>query len=193
VNPITHLLIGWEIACATRIHPKDRALLTVVSVAPDADGLGAVVDIGRSWVGAAPSFYYATYHHWLLHGLFGGILLTALACALSVQRARMAALSLIVFHLHLLCDLVGSRGLSPESLWPIRYLGPFSEKLTFQWSGQWPLNAAPNIALTLMLMVITVRRIIISGVSPTLLFGRRVDQAFVSTLRSWYRLSSRRG
>jgi hypothetical protein len=38
-----------------------------------------------------------------------------------------AVLSLVTFHLHLLCDLAGFRGPSPEDLWPIFYFGPFDK------------------------------------------------------------------
>ena len=66
-----------------------------------------------------------------------------LAC-FARQRLRAAVLCLIVFHLHLLCDLIGSRGPSAVDLWPIFYFGPFSKDPMWLWKGQWPLDAWPN-------------------------------------------------
>jgi hypothetical protein len=103
----------------------------------------------------------------------------------------MAVLSLLIFHLHLLCDLVGSGGPGLDAAWPIHYLGPFSNTLTIQWSGQWQLNAWPNVALTLVLLAITFRRIILIRTSPTSLFGHRFDRAFVSTIQAWYGRATR--
>jgi hypothetical protein len=186
LNPITHALLGWEVACVAGVGPRDRALVTAVSVAPDLDGLGAIVDIGRSLVGASPTAYYATYHHWVLHGLLGAVLSVGVACLLSSQRLVMLALSALVFHLHLLCDLVGSGGASTGSVWPIHYLEPFSGRLSLEWSGQWQLNAWPNVLLTCILLGASCTRAVRTGVSPTSLLGRRIDGVFVTTLQRWF-------
>jgi inner membrane protein len=186
LSPITHLLVGWELACATRVDARDRALLTIVSVAPDMDGLGLVADLARPLIGLSQTSYYATYHHWLLHGIFWRLFSALIAGMLSSHKLRIFLLSLVVFHLHLLCDLLGSGGPGPDAVWPIYYLGPFSRAMTLEWSGQWQLNAWPNVAFTGVLLFVSGRHIILSGLSPTSLLGHRFNQAFVSTLQAWY-------
>ena len=44
MHVVTHLLMGWTLAEHTTKSPRDRALITWASVAPDLDGLGLVVD-----------------------------------------------------------------------------------------------------------------------------------------------------
>ena len=77
------------------------------------------------------------------------------------RRVAIAGLVCLTFHLHLLCDVAGSKG--PDgSQWPIPYLEPFSDAIQWAWSGQWELNAWPNVTLTLLLLggsgVLAVRR-----------------------------------
>jgi hypothetical protein len=70
---------------------------------------------------------------------------------LARERGRVALLALLVFHLHLLCDLVGSRGPSPSDLWPILYLGPFSRQPAWFWKCQWRLDGWQNRIITVTL------------------------------------------
>src|SRR5260370_38133837 len=61
-------------------------------------------------------------------------------------------LALVAFHLHLLEDLVGSRG--PDGFnWPIPYLFPFSTRCIWTWGGQWKLHAWPTMPLTMALLL----------------------------------------
>lgn len=55
-------------------NPRDRQLVTWAGVLPDADGLGAVVDVVAALSsGKECTFhYYQQYHHLLLHGWPGG-------------------------------------------------------------------------------------------------------------------------
>jgi hypothetical protein len=77
------------------------------------------------------------------------------AVLFGVRRWLTAFLVLVVFHLHLLGDIVGSRG--PDGYqWPIPYLYPFSDRWKLIWAGQWELNAWPNILITLLLMVASI-------------------------------------
>ena len=109
MNIITHLLVGWTLAEHTTKSPRDRALITVASVVPDLDGLGLIVDM------AAPTFnwtvqWYERFHHQLLHGIPGALVCTALLTCFARERWRAACLIFVSFHLHLLGDLLGSRG-----------------------------------------------------------------------------------
>ena len=91
-------------------------------------------------------------------------------------------LALAAFHLHLLGDLVGSKG--PEGYqWPIPYLLPFSDRWQITWNGQWELNAWPNILLTAIFLVVTIYLACKRGYSPLELISKRLDDAFVAALR----------
>ncbi len=104
-------------------------------------------------------------------------------------RDRVFLVGIAVVHLHLLCDLVGSRGPSSEDVWPLEYLAPFSDAWTLAWSGQWALNAWPNVVFVVVLIGYGFARAIAAGESPVGLFGRRADAAFCATVqRRWSRL-----
>lgn len=75
-------------------------------------------------LGWKKTFFYERYHHFLLHGFLGTILITMLVACFAHRKGRVALLALLVFHLHLLCDFVGSRGPNPADLWPLFYFGP---------------------------------------------------------------------
>ena len=66
---------------------------------------GLILDLGARAMGNERTVFYERYHHFLLHGLFGALVVTALLTAFARDRMRVALLSLAVFHLHLLCDL----------------------------------------------------------------------------------------
>src|SRR5262249_21643241 len=115
MNVITHFLVGWAIAENTALGARERAALTWVGVAPDLDGLGSLVHGVNRVFGHRETFYFAEWHHEVFHGLPGAIALAGVACAASrTQRLRAFLAALLVVHLHLLCDLVGSRGPTPD-------------------------------------------------------------------------------
>src|SRR5271165_7025849 len=99
MNPFTHLLIGWEIGCLATKVPRDRALITCASVAPDLDGLGILVDAGTRLLGYAPAHLYLTYHHSLFHGLFGAVIVAAVAFAFAQRRIATAVISFVAVHI----------------------------------------------------------------------------------------------
>ncbi len=154
MNPISHLLTGWVVANTAELTSRDRALITLAGVAPDIDGLGVVAEILTEHTNS-PLLWYSKYHHVLCHNLGFGLLLGVTAILFGVRRWMTAFLALVVFHLHLLGDIVGSRG--PDGYqWPIPYLFPFSDRWNLVWAGQWELNAWPNILITLLLLVATI-------------------------------------
>jgi hypothetical protein len=93
-----------------------------------------------------------------------------------------AALVFLSFHLHLLCDLIGSRGPDGDQ-WPIPYLQPFSNALQLTWHGQWALNGWPNLAITVLLLLTTVWLAWRLETSPLELFSGPANRAFARTLR----------
>src|SRR5262245_31636273 len=100
MSPVIHFLGSWMIACATTHNPRDRKLVTLAGVLPDADGLGLVADAAISLAsGKEISFwYYQKYHHYLLHGWFGALLTTAVLMCFARQRWRTGLLCLLTFH-----------------------------------------------------------------------------------------------
>jgi hypothetical protein len=185
MSPITHLLASWVIAAKTTDNPRDCRLVALAGILPDADGFGVLLDLACEATGNKNTLFYEHYHHYLLHGAFGGVAIALLLACFTRQRWRVALLALAVFHLHLLCDFVGSRGPSPQDLWPIFYFGPFDKDPMWLWKGQWPLDAWPNRLLSLALLVWALRLAVRRGDSFVGVFNRRADAAFVGVLRSW--------
>jgi hypothetical protein len=125
--------------------------------------------------------WFSEYHH-QLHNLAFGLLVTAVAFGLAKQKLKTALLVLLSFHVHLLEDLAGARG--PDGYqWPIPYLWPFSHGAGLAWSGQWALNAWPNFAITIGLLLLTFYLAWSRGYSPLEMVSARADRAFVATLR----------
>ncbi len=186
MSPVTHLLASWIIAAKTTNNPRDCRLVTLAGILPDADGLGMVVDVvNNAFRHTDDFFYYGKYHHWLWHGAFGAILTSMILAFFARQRWRVLLLCLLVFHLHLLCDLLGSRGPSPADLWPIYYLGPFSWHGVMVWAGQWQLDGWQNRTITVTLFIWALW--LASGRNDSVIgvFNRRADWVFVGVLRKW--------
>ena len=186
MHVVTHLLIGWTAAEHTVKARRDKALVAWASVAPDLDGLGLPVDWACRALGYETAFY-EEYHRMALHGLPGAILITVLFAVLVQERMRAVPWIFISYHLHLLGDVLGSRGSAPTDIWPVHYLAPVSDALSIAWSGQWPLTSWQNTALTIALMVYAVVLAIRRGYSPVGLFSARADAVFVETLRARWR------
>ena len=155
-------------------------MVTVAAMAPDVDGLGLIPELLTAH-SAQPLHWYSLYHH-ALHSLLFALVVALLAWILTRHSWRLAALSFLVFHLHLLEDVAGSRGPDGDA-WPIPYLFPFSSRMTWSWSGQWPLNAWPNFALTVVLLGVTVWFAVRRRYSPVSLFSTRADAAVVAALQ----------
>ena len=186
MNPETHLLASWVIGAKTTDNERDCRLVALAGILPDADGLGLLVDAANKAFCGRNTFYYQQYHHYLLHGLLGAVLITALVTCFARQKWRVALLALLVVHLHLLCDLVGSRGPDPSDLWPILYLSPFSQHPIWMWKGQWQLDAWPNRVLTVGLFAWALWLAVPRGYSFVGVFSRRADATFVRVLQKWH-------
>ena len=181
MNPATHLLISWTVANTADIPRRDRALVTLSGIIPDIDGVGIIAELLTENT-ATPLIWYSKYHHILGHNLGLGLILVAAVFLLSTRRWMSAFLALLAFHLHLLGDLVGSRG--PDGYqWPIPYFFPFSGNWTLTWQGQWELNAWPNILVTLLILGITLYLAWKRGRSPFEMISLKADTAFVAGLR----------
>ena len=192
MSPITHFLASWTIAEGCTEDRRERLWICLAGIAPDLDGFGLGVDLANEVLGRAPSQWYAVYHHFLFHGLFGALVMVAVARAFGVRRWQAGLLVFLSFHLHLLCDLVGARGPASYDIWVIHYLGPFTRARTFWWSHQWPLNGWPNMLITAALIGWTIARTIRGGESPVSLCSRKWDAVVVVALRRrWAQLTSK--
>ena len=181
MNPASHFLISWTVANTADISRRDRVLVTLCGVIPDIDGVGIIAELLTENT-SMPLIWYSKYHHVLGHNLGLGLLLAAVVFSLSLRRWVSAVLALIAFHLHLLGDIVGSRG--PDGYqWPIPYFFPFSTDWTLTWVGQWELNAWPNILVTLLLLALTLYIAWKRGRSPLEMISRKADTALVAGLR----------
>ncbi|SET80313.1 metal-dependent hydrolase [Stigmatella erecta] len=155
MNPLVHAELSWLGAQGLR-ERRDRLLVTCAGLAPDLDGL--------SLLGGEAA--YARYHHVLFHGYAGALLTAAVCAALARQRGAVALLSLATFHLHLLCDLLGS---GPG--WGIVYFWPTSPR-EFFWRGQWDLaswqNALVGLGASLACLACALRwrRTVVELLSP---------------------------
>jgi hypothetical protein len=181
MNPASHFLISWTIATTMDIPRRDRILVTLSGVLPDIDGIGIIAEVLTENT-AAPMLWYSRYHHVFGHNLTVALMVTAAVWMLGRRRWLSALLAFLAFHLHLLGDLIGSRG--PDGYqWPIPYLFPFSNNWTLVWQGQWELNAWPNFLITLIVLGLAAYLTWKHGRSPLEIFSAKTDSALIARLR----------
>jgi hypothetical protein len=185
MSPLTHLLASWVVAAKTTDNLRDRRLVTWAGVAPDLDGLGIFLDIAKGSYASGNLYYYPEYHHWLTHGLPAALACSIVFAIFGRHRWRVFLLSMLTFHLHLLCDLLGSRGPDKNDLWPIFYFGPITQHPMWTWRHQWRLDGWQNFLITLALFVWCLWMAMESGQSFVALFSQRADKVFVETLQKW--------
>lgn len=181
MSPVTHFLVSWVGADLGASARRDRALIALAGTVPDLDGLGYFVEpFTKSW--NPPFLPFSDYHHVFCHNLLFGLLAAAACLAFAQKRLRTALLALLVFHVHILCDIVGARG--PDgSQWPIPYLWPFTWSVQWVWFGQWGLNAWPNFVITGTALAAILCFAWRWGHSPLEMVSLRANAAFVKTLR----------
>jgi inner membrane protein len=184
VSPLTHLLVGWTLAEQARVSSRDRKIVAWAGVVPDLDGLALLGDVANRLLGRPEAYLYQQYHHLLTHGLPAALAVGCVAFGMGTTRLKTALLAFLAFHLHLLCDLIGSRGPDPSDLWPIHYFQPLSDHVTIQWAGQWELTAWPNVAVSVALLGLVLVRAVRRGYSPVSLFSEAADRTVVATMRA---------
>lgn len=181
MNPVSHFLIGWGVANTADLNRRERVAVTVAGIIPDIDSLGIIAE-KLTLDSDRPLLWWTEYHHVLGHNIGFALLVTAAAFALAARRRLVAGLAFLSFHLHLLGDIVGARGPDGDQ-WPIPYLLPFSRVWKVTWSGQWYLNAWPNIVITLAMLALVFYLAWKRGYSPLEMFSAKADRAFVKALR----------
>ncbi len=185
--PSTHLLASWIIAAKTTDNPRDCRLVALAGVLPDLDGLGILADWYNSAVGNRDHEFYQTYHHYWTHGGLAAVVITAVLVCFARRRLRVAFLALLVYHLHLLCDYVGSRGPDPWDKWPIFYLSPFSLHPMWICQWQWPLFGWQNGVISIVLFIWAIAMACERGDSFIGVINRRADAVFAGMLLKWRR------
>jgi hypothetical protein len=185
MSPLTHLLASWIVAAKTTDNLRDRRLVTLAGVAPDLDGLGLFVDMVTGRFSTGKLYYYPEYHHWLTHGLPGAVGCSILFAAFARRKWRVLGLSFLMFHLHLLCDLLGSRGPDKNDFWPIYYFAPILQHPMWVWKYQWRLDGWQNRVITLALLFWSLALAVKIGESFVGVFNRRADKVFVGVLQKW--------
>jgi inner membrane protein len=163
-----------------RISRREKTMVVAAAVIPDIDGLGIVPEV-LTRNSAHPLLWFSQYHH-SLHTLVFATAVAMLCWFLSEQRWKTATLVFFSFHLHLLCDLVGSRGPDGDS-WPIPYLKPLSNAIQLTWRGQWALNGWQNFLITAVVLAFTFWFAYRFGSSPLELASSRANARFVAALR----------
>ena len=166
MNPIVHAELSWLLAQGLPSR-RDRALVTIAGLAPDVDGLSLLGGVDA----------YARWHHLLFHGALGAAVTAAACAAFARRRGAVAALALVAFHLHLLCDLVGS---GPG--WPLWYRWPFDRTEWF-WDGQWDLASWQNTAIGLAATLLCLLSALLFRRTAVELFSLRGDAAVTAAVR----------
>jgi hypothetical protein len=187
MSPLTHLVGSWLVAVATTDNPRDRKLVTWAGVLPDADGLGVIPDVVGSWISGKECtfYYYQTYHHLLMHGWPAAIVVSILFALYTRQRPRVLLLCLFTFHLHLLCDLIGSRGPTPGDMWPICYSEPLFRHPIWFWKHQWKLDGWQNQTIFILLFLASLWVATKKGFWFIEVVSSRADKVFVGVLQKW--------
>lgn len=171
MHPPVHLAISW-LAGHALAERRDRRIVAWSGVVPDLDAVSLLWGAGA----------YSQYHHVLTHGVVAAVVGTAIWTAVGRQRLRVMALSSAAFHLHLICDLLGS-----GRDWSIVYFFPFS-RWEFLTPYGWPLASPQNAIVWLGAVAATVWIAIRHGRT----FGEaflpaRADAAVAGTLRKLFR------
>jgi hypothetical protein len=188
VSPVVHFIGSWLVASAVTDNPRDRKLVTLAGILPDADGLGIVADVVGSMIsGKENTFhYYQQYHHLLLHGWPGAVVVSLLLACFAQKKSQVLCWCLVVFHLHLLCDLVGSRGPEVGDLWPICYSEPVFRHPIWFWKDQWKLDGWQNQIIFIILFIASLWLAVKRGCSFVEVISRRLDSVFVKVIQKWH-------
>lgn len=179
-----HLLISWVSTVQLLQERRERALVALVGVIPDMDGIGIFID---NFTGTTA--FFLKYHHRIGHSLLSGIILVFLAVVLARrQRAIVCLLSACTFSLHMVCDLVGSKG--PDGYqWPLYLFYPLNPGYELTWSGQWGLDAWQNQVIMLLAVLLCCFYAVTRQISFLEVASQKFDQAAFQMYRKYVRRS----
>ena len=166
MNPIVHAELSW-LGAQKLADRRDRMLVTLGGVLPDLDGLTLL----------GGEDLYGKWHHVLTHGVLSAVVISGALALLAKRKAAVFGLAFAAFHLHLVCDLLGS---GPG--WPIHYLWPFSLE-EWGWSGQLDLASWQNTLIGMSATLAVLACALPFGRTAVELFSLKVDAQVVATLR----------
>lgn len=180
--PGAHLLIGWLSTVRLLTGRRERTLVALSGVAPDLDGLGIVVDR----VTGTTDLYFR-FHHYLGHSVVSAFVLAGIAAAFSRSQKRIVwLLSIVIVHVHIVCDVIGSKG--PDGYqWPVYYLYPFNSAFELTWVHQWELNAWQNHVIMVFLVSICLYYAATRKITVLEVFSQRLDREAFSIYRKYVR------
>jgi inner membrane protein len=165
MNPIAHAELSWLLAQPLQ-ERRHRALVDGLTL------LSFPWDRGQA---------YGELHHLLTHGALAAGGVTALAWTLSrTERLRTAVLACAAFHLHLLCDLLGS-----GREWPIFYWHPFGEHATAPFAFGWELASWQNMVIAELATAAILVLGVVRGRTIVETLSRRADGEVVKALRDF--------
>ncbi|GHT97184.1 hypothetical protein AGMMS49545_23740 [Betaproteobacteria bacterium] len=185
MSPITHFLAGWVGFESSLRNQRDRAIVCLAGLAPDLDGAGIVIDLFNKLASLPETSFYQDWHRLYGHGITAAIVFSLFAAAFGHDRLRVAIAAFFCVHLHFLCDLLGSRGSTPDDLWGLYYLAPWDVTQEIVWQGQWQLISWQNTLISVTLMLILLERASRKGYSPVGCLSPRADHRFIAVLRQW--------
>lgn len=110
MSPITHFLISWSAGSAFALDKRDRMLVTLAGTIPDIDGIGLLWDLSTSHASGGALVCWSRFHHVVGHNITFCLAIIFCAYSLASRRVMACAAVFLAFHLHLLCDLAGSKG-----------------------------------------------------------------------------------
>ena len=176
MSPGAHLLMSWTFSSTIKWSRRERFLITMAGISPDIDGAGWVIDKINLLIGKNTDFY-GEFHHILSHNLIFAIIVSAICLYFAkAKKIYVALFAFIAVHLHILADLVGSKGPDGHS-WPMDYLYPFSSELMLSWDGQWELVSWQNFLTMLILIIISIYIAVTRKYSPFEIFSKRLDES----------------
>lgn len=170
-----HLLISWLSTVEVLKERRERVLVTLSGIAPDLDGAGIIVDTITE-----TTDYYFKYHHYLGHSIFSAFFFATIAATLAkTQKSIVWLMSFLLVHVHILCDVIGSKG--PDGYqWPIYYFYPLNSKYELTWTHQWELDAWQNQVTMGVLFSISLYYAAKKKMTFLEVFSQRLDkEAFV--------------
>lgn len=168
------MLFSWLSGVNIFKNRRERSLVAIAGVAPDLDGLGFIIDKV-----SGTTNYFFQYHHYLGHSIFSAIVIASIASVIArSQRVKVWGVAFFVVHLHILCDIVGSKGPDGHQ-WPIYYLYPLYPSYGMTWEHQWELNAWQNILIMMFLLLLSAYYAATKGLTFLEIFsGRLNSEAF---------------
>ncbi|TQF70340.1 metal-dependent hydrolase [Pseudoalteromonas luteoviolacea] len=181
MSPSAHVLFSWLASAELIKHRRERILVTLSGALPDLDGIGLIVDVITN-----KTNFYLTYHHYLGHSIFACLTFATFLTALAKrQKQRVFLLCLIVFHFHILFDVIGSKG--PDGYqWPIYYLYPLDSSLSITWSGQWELNAWQNYMFMAILLVFSTHYAISKKITVLEVFSKNLNSELFKMWQKYF-------